>query len=222
MGPASTQRHCFMDTHNLIVDQGMWVTGRLQTGNNSCSVEEWTSEIYTGESWIPGPQHPADSSPNPCLAEVNSTHSLLTGGVFSYKKVWLYDWTAGAWSETNQLNRRKWYHGCAVLEGQGVLVAGGRNGVNYVQSVELYDSETDIWTPQPSLPQDIFPYRPVLLSLPLGTVVAVFEGEDEVYQRADDGTWSAIEGVVLPAKYSGHGDPAALFPVDFADGYGCM
>ena len=81
------------------------------------------------------------------------------------KNSWLYDWTVGAWSESNKLlNQGRYEHGCLVLEGQGVLVAGGYdNCVHDVYSVELYDPKTGIWTPQPSLPQDIDPAFPVLL-----------------------------------------------------------
>ena len=136
---------------------------------------------------------------------------------------WLYDWTAGAWSESNQLNQGRGYHGCALLEGQGVLVASGWDGSSYVYSVELYDPETGTWTPQPSLPQDIDPGSPVLLPGHSGTVVALFSGEDEVYQRAEDGTWSPMEGVVLPETFDGYyADAAVLVPAEFADGYGCM
>lgn len=219
--PDSTQRHCWYDSLNLIVDRGMWVTGRLQDGDG-CS-DEWTSEIYMGDMWIPGPQHPAGYSVYSCLAEVNSTHSLLTGGDPMLTSSWLYDWTAGAWSESNELNHGRGEHGCAVLEGQGVLVAGGRDGSSSVYSVELYDPETGIWTPQPSLPQDIAPDYPVLLPGHSGTVVALFRGEDEVYQRAEDGTWSPMEGVVLPETFDGYYANAAVpVPVDFADGYGCL
>ena len=110
--PDSTQRHCNDDSPTLIVDRGMWVTGRLQT-NDDC-YGEWTSEIYTGETWIPGPQHPAGLSSGSCLAEVNSTHSLLTGGLYTGTSSWLYDWTTGAWSESSQLNQGRWGHGCAL------------------------------------------------------------------------------------------------------------
>ena len=219
--PDSTQRHCYKDSPNQIVDKGMWVTGRLQTGDYYCS-DEWTSEIYTGETWILGPQHPEGYSEHSCLAEVNSTHSLLTGGYPTKTSSWLYDWTAGAWS-INKLNQARYEHGCAVLEGQGVLVAGGFDGGSSLYSVELYDPETGIWTPQPSLPQDIIPLDPVLLPLHSGTVVALFIREDEVYQRVENGTWSAMEGVVLPKTLDfDNRDAAALVPADFANGYGCM
>ena len=220
--PDSTQHHCWFDSPNLIVDKGMWVTGLLEdTGNGDCS-DEWTSEIFTGDTWIPGPQHPADYSLFSCLAEVNSTHSILTGGYPTQTSSWLYDWTAGSWSESNELSEGRYEHGCAVLEGQGVLVAGGYDD-GKVYSVELYDPQTGIWTPQPSLPQDIEPTETVLLPLSSGTVIALFYGKDEVYQRLEDGTWSAMEGVVLPSKFQGYrADSAVPVPADFGNGYGCM
>ena len=52
----------------------------------------------------------------------------------------------------------------------------------------------------------------------------LFWGENEVYQRADDGTWSAMEGVVLPEiTFDGFTNNAAVpVPAEFSDGYGCM
>ena len=221
--PDSTQRHCYSDSHNLIVEQGWWVTGRLAARDGGCAAE-WTSEIFTGDEWIPGPQHPTGYSLYPCLAEVNSTHSLLTGGDPFSTNCGIYDWTAGAWAESTELNEGRYGHGCAVLEDQGVLVAGGSDGTNFVYSGELYDPETGIWTPQPGLPQDRDPVNAVLLPRHSGTVVALFYGQDQVYQRLEDGTWSAMEGVVLPNIFGGvyHHDAAALVPADFANGYGCM
>ena len=53
----STQHHGNKDSLNLIVDSSLFVTGRLQNSEGSC-VNEWTSEIFTGEKWQQGPAHP--------------------------------------------------------------------------------------------------------------------------------------------------------------------
>ena len=162
--PDSSQHHCHFNTPSIIKDQGWWVAGRLQTDYSSCSYSEWTSEIYTGEEWIPGPQHPTGFSQYFCLVNVNSTHTLIAGGYPTDEASWLYDWTAGAWDQTGNLTEGRFRHGCAVLDGQGVLVAGGYYD-RPLYSVELYDPETGIWTLQPSLPQDIDPQHLVLLSV---------------------------------------------------------
>ena len=73
--PDSTEHHCFYNSQSMVVDQGWWVAGTLQIGNGGfggCSIEfdDWTSEIFTGADWIPGPQHPTGSSAvYPCLAK---------------------------------------------------------------------------------------------------------------------------------------------------------
>ena len=154
---------------------------------------------------------------------MNSTHSLYTGGIPSYGDSWLYDWTAGVWIETSALNEGRMGHGCALLEGHGVLVAGGQNaeGEN-LYSVELFDPVTGIWTPQPDLPKQIVsPFGPTLLGRTPGSMIALFRDTDKVYQLGGDGTWSALEGVVLPSVFDGRpSDEAILVPHDFATG--CM
>ena len=129
------------------------------------------------------------------MAKVNSTHSILTGGYPTWTRSWLFEWTSGAWTESGKLNEGRWNHGCAVLKGQGVLVAGGVNEDNDdAYSVELYDPETGIWTLQPGLPKNpnMYPYHPTLLPWS-DTVIALFKGVNEVFQREEDGTWSVLE-----------------------------
>ena len=82
-------------------------------------------------------------------------------------------------------------------------------------SIELYDPENGIWRVQLGLPKYIYPEYPTLLPWS-GSVIALFSGDDQVYQRADDGTWSPLEGVV-GIEYS---DRMTIVPQDFADG--CM
>ena len=83
--------------------------------------------------------------------------------------------------------------------------------------MELWDPETGIWTMQPSFPQDIVALQ--LLSTGRESVLALAKERDKVYQRAEDGTWGAVEGVVLP-EASGLGTWGTLVPDDFAPG--CM
>ena len=229
--PDSTQQHCILDTPNSVVNQGWWVTGRVQlpecTLLSCCSQDQWTSEIFTGDEWIPGPQHPVGFSVYSCLVNVNSTHTLLTGGLSNetdptMSASWLYDWTAGVWTETGHLNEGRIGHGCAVVEGQGVLIIGGLNGGDNLEpavSVELYDPQTGIWTTQPDQ------YTPASLNLLFiitlkNSILGLFTGEDNVYERAEDGTWSALEGVVLPSAFNPFISKATLVPSDFSNG--CM
>ena len=146
-----------------MADNVWWVAGRLQT-EDSCSPDVWTSEVFNGEEWFPGPQHPTGGfSSASCLVQLNSTHSLYTGGDPTWTASWLYDWTEGVWAQSGDLNQGRWRHGCGVLEGQGVLVVGGN-----LYTVELYEPETGTWTPQPGFPQDI---NPVFQTLPWSGMV---------------------------------------------------
>ena len=98
--PDSTQQHCTTDSPNAIVGQGWywWLTGELQS-DSGCS-NEWTSEIFIGDAWVPGPQHPNGLSRYYCLVNLNSTHTLYTGGYYpTFTESWLYDWTAEAWTK---------------------------------------------------------------------------------------------------------------------------
>ena len=222
--PDSPQHHCLYDSLTLVVPQGWWVAGALQynDGYGGCS-DEWASEIFTGEEWIEGPPHPTTYSLYSCLADVNATHSLIIGGRKADAESWLYDWTAGVWTESGTLNQGREGHACAVLKGQGVLVAGGLiipPDNDYVSSVELYDPETGVWTMQPSLPEDVYVGGPTLLPTSSGLVIAIFIDKDEVYQRAEDGTWRVLEGVALPETSDAFRNfQATLVPDDFP---GCM
>ena len=138
--PDSTLRHCFRDTQSLIAGQDLWVTGLQQTSDLHCSDDEWTSELFNGVEWVPGPAHPTgDYSWSPCIVHLNYTHSLYTGGYPSVNDTWLYNWRSAVWTPTGQLNTGRYEHGCALIEDQKVMVAGGIYDGNYQFSAEVYD-----------------------------------------------------------------------------------
>ena len=205
---------CWFDSPTVVVGEGWWVTGRR------CRYNEKTSEIFDDKrwEWIEGPQHPAWQSTGSCYANVNATHTLYTGGDPTFTESWLYDWTAGVWTRTGDLNEGRQSHGCAVLPGQGVVVAGGYNTIttfNYVFSVELYDPQTGNWILQPRLPEDT--YHTELITWE-NSILALFYKDDQVYLREEDCSWSPMEGVHLPKPF--YGDAVTIVPDDFANG--CM
>ena len=216
--PDSNQQHCLVDTPSLMVDQGWWVTGQRQTGDHYCSDDEWTSEIYTGEDWVPGPGPPNDTySTYACLVNINETHTIHTGGRPTYSEAWLYDWTTDTWTQTGSLNAGRNRHGCVTLEDQRVLAVGGYNS-GEVYAVELYDPVKGSWSPQPDLPMDIIsPYSPALLSSD-GNVLAFFRFHDQIFKYdKNDGKWSPLEGTKLPGNFNGNTvDNVVLVPIDFA------
>ena len=211
--PHSNQKHCYHDSPNVIVNDTWWITGRLQTGDGSCSESSSTSEVYTGSNWKPGPALPGDEYPVwSCVVNLNTTHTLLIGGGFPAptNDAWLYDWTSQAWTRTGSLIQGRRDHGCVNLDGERILVAGGYDG-SFIYSVEIYDATQGTWSSQPDLPRDITPLYPLLLNWD-GQVLALFYGENHIYQRSEEtGEWSVLQGVQLP-KFLWSYDKAILVP----------
>ncbi|CAF1048736.1 unnamed protein product [Adineta steineri] len=76
---------------------------------------------------------------------------LVTGGLaFNVlNSAELYDPSAGTWTNTGIMNNVRRMHTASVLSNGKVLVAGGNNGgwINYLlNSTELYDPSTGVWT----------------------------------------------------------------------------
>ena len=62
----------------------------------------------------------------------------------------IYDRTNGTWKPTGNMALPRRYH-TASLVSEGVLVAGGDDGVAPLASAEIYDLATGMWKPAPSL-----------------------------------------------------------------------
>jgi len=212
--PNSKQKHCRYDSPNVIVNEEWWITGRLQTGDYSCSSSSSTSEVYTGSNWKPGPALPGDEYPlYSCVVNLNTTHTFLIGAYPARRDVWLYDWTSQAWTRTGSLIQGRQGHGCVNLDGERILIAGGYDYSSWVYSVEIYDGTQGTWSSQPDLPQDFYPLYPLLLNWD-GQVLALFLYEDQIYQRSEEtGEWSVLPGVQLPSSFGDYRhDKVVIFP----------
>ena len=116
-----------------------------------------TSEIYTGDEWIPGPAYPRDKyAAYPCMVNLNANQTMLLGGYEltngpMLNEAWIYDWSTEEWTQTVPLTEPREAHGCVGLGSQGVLVAGGidQDG-DESRSVELFDGSS--WSTQADLP----------------------------------------------------------------------
>ena len=197
--PNSKQKHCNHDSPNVFVMDGWWITGLLQIGDAwKCSFSSSTSEVFTGSDWKPGPALPGDDFLRySCAVNLNATHTFLIGGGYPVRNdVWLYDWSSQAWTRTGSLIRGRRIHGCVALDGERILVAGGRDG-GAIYSVEIYDATKGTWSSQPDLPRDIKPDAPTLLNWD-GQVLALFPGKDKIYQRSEEtGEWSVLHLIEL-------------------------
>ena len=216
--PNSNQKHCLFDSQNVVMNDGWWVTGRLQTGDNLCSISSVSSEVYTGTAWIPGPALPGDEYPSySCVVNLNTTHTLLIGGGYPVRRdTWLYDWSSQAWTRTSSLIQGRYGHRCVSLGDLGILVVGGWDG-GAVYTVELYDPAQGTWSSQPDLPADSNPVDPLLLNWD-DQVLALFRDEDQIYQRSEgNGEWSVLQGVQLPETFKEYRfDKAVLVPENWS------
>ena len=208
--PNSKQKHSRYDSPNVFVNDGWWITGRDVSVSSSSSA----SEVYTGSNWKPGPALPGDKYPwNSCVVNLNTTHTFLIGGgsPTPTNDAWLYDWSSQAWTRTGSLIQGRRGHGCVTLDAERMLVAGGWEYVgNNIYTVELFDPTQGAWAPQPDLPRDIFPLYPILLNWD-AQVLALFIGEDQIYQRSEEnGKWSVLEEVSLPKPFKGYDENKAI------------
>jgi len=196
--PNSKQKHCWDDSPNVFVTDKWWITGK-----DFCSDSSSTSEVYTGSNWKPGPALPGDEYPVfSCVVNLNTTHTFLIGGGDPVRRdAWLYDWSSQAWTRTGSLIQGRGAHGCVTLDGERILVAGGWDGSYNVYSAEIYDPTQGTWSSQPDLPRDINPMFPIFLNGD-DQVLALFQDEDQIYQRSEDtGEWSVLQGVQLPSTF---------------------
>jgi len=182
------------DVHSLSVpDQGFWL---VDTGAKESLLRQ------NGE-WIPGPGliHDYDYS---CLLQLNSTHSMLTGGVETTAEVWLYDWTASFWYQVEDMQNARGKHVCAGLGDNMAMVVGGE-GAHY--STEIY--RDGVWVNTVDVPESVdwFGSLEVWNGTPL-----LIAGQDETRLWAFDG--AAWEEVVLPVLY-GREDYALILPDEF-------
>ena len=88
----------------------------------------------------------------------------------------------------------------AVAEASKNETGGGEGKLTF----QLYDIIQNKWIPQADLPYDLlYTEDHILLNLN-GAVIALFNRDDRVFRRGDDGAWSVMEGVRLPRPFSGY------------------
>ena len=102
------------------------------------------------------------------------------------------------------------------------MVTGGLDeDYENVYTVELYDIIQNKWIPQADLPYGLLCTEDHILLNLNGAVIALFNRDDRVFRRGDDGAWSVMEGVRLPRPFSGYDfDRAVLVPEYFS--LGCI
>lgn len=220
--PSTIQNHCpHHTTSSASPDQSLWIIGARQSSmnnrNGNC-LNEFSSELFFGYGWKEGPAHPYATTSDeqltehnrPCLVQLNSTHSMYIGGAPNLEETYIYDWGREVWIKSASLNHPRGSHSCVVVEGEGVLVAGGRNGnTTFVRSLELFDISEEKWIVQPSLPDNTVP-RSLYLLHHGNNVIAIYD--EKVYKRGEDATWTLIDGLHVPVKANRGGLRHVLVP----------
>ena len=102
-------------------------------------------------TWVSGPPSLAteEDHRSPCAAQLNSTHTMLTGGQFGYDgsslaQVWLFDWTSQEWKSSKNMTRPRREHSCTTISGGRVVVAGGIGLYGEeLNHIEIFDPAAD-------------------------------------------------------------------------------
>jgi len=149
---------------NLVKDEMelFWTAG----GNADAVVDTplSSSQIYdaAANTWFEGPQLPTTLD-GPCLAKLNNTHILVTGGSQNgggSGNNWIFDFEEFVFIPVGDfVTGERFVHGCATMADGRVIVAGGYRGLNtpdaqVLNSVELFDPNTNTWSEGPPLPAE--------------------------------------------------------------------
>ena len=127
----------------LVPDIGWWI---LVTDYNSA----YSNLLVDNGTWVSGPSLPTEEElRNPCGVQLNSTHTMLTGGQYgsdgsSIAQVWLYDWSSQEWRISTEMRRARREHSCTAISGGRVVVAGGVGLYGEeINDIEIFDPAAD-------------------------------------------------------------------------------
>ncbi len=133
---------------------------------------------------------------------------LVVGGLldtnYSTDSAELYDPTTGKWTSTGSLHTARYRHTATLLASGQVLVAAGQGGYasccdGFLQSAEVYDPATGVWTPVGDLPVPRVQHTATLL--PSGKVL-VAAGLNRQYSDGAElfdpstGAWTATDSLI--------------------------
>jgi hypothetical protein len=126
---------------------------------------------------------------------------LIVGGVDgsfkgSLNGAELYDPKNERWSVTGSLNTPRFGHTATLLKNGKVLVAGGGEIIDWdetrpLDTVELYDPDTGLWSLTGNLNTAVESHTATLLQNGKVLVLGTWRGSAELYDP-DTGTWSSV------------------------------
>ena len=107
----------------MVPDIGWWI---LVTEYS----RSYSNLLVDNGTWVSAPPPLLQKHSSSCSAQLNSTHTMLTGGQFgsdgsSLAQVWLFDWTSQEWQTSKNMTKPWREHHCTSIGGGRVVVAGG-------------------------------------------------------------------------------------------------
>ena len=159
-GRIDTQR---VEAASVDLGGNRWlIAGGIDVGKTSPNrLEELSSSvIFRGGVTRPGPELPAALSRH-CLLRMNSSHLFLAGGynrkTKSAREAYLFNHDEEKWTRLPDMKMRREDHGCAMLDGDKVIVFGGYGGSEFRETAVMEHSEilslsTLTWSEGPTDP----------------------------------------------------------------------
>jgi len=177
---------------SVVTSLGLWVTGGGGGGSKSLD----TTELVTNNQSRSHVRLPEGVSFH-CLVNINTTHSLLTGGWTGSRSRSSYLYSEdGGFSRIEDMKTPRYDHGCSLINDNTVIVTGGNDGgyTDTETSSEYLNLRTMTWSPGPELPRSVSPAHMVGNILMGGR--RVFKLEEEI--QAQRKQWRWIERWEMP------------------------
>jgi len=205
-----------------VKNEGWWIyEGNDHQGNN---IKSYLFD--KNQTWKEGPIFPdygySDTPYEFCGAQVNATHTIVTGGEInggsSISDVWFYNWEDKSWQPGPNMTIPRRSHTCIGISNNRVMVAGGTGlyGEDLV-SVEIYDPALKPggeWYQVQDLPED--DYSNSYESTLLFNSQIIWINENNIWKFVDN-EWVMLDNQL---QYDIYSPLTILVPENFAtDGY---
>ena len=135
----------FASNPSILGDGAILVAGGSGPGNN-------TIEYLTSTGWKVSPTKLPASSYQGCAAPINSTHYIILegkNGNIESNRVFFYNIISGALTQGPSRTFARSGFSCTTgnfgANTTAVVIAGGGNGINYVNTVEYLDLSIGYW-----------------------------------------------------------------------------
>ena len=190
-------------------ETAMWVLGGIDEQGDELS----STEIFFNGKWKRGPEMPASSQSGAptaarsevCVARLTQLEFIVFGGVVNgygaQKTTFIYNVKTEKWTEMPLSDRAKNGQACASY----TLINGTTLAFKVMQSptgndLEVFSSETRIWTYLNELPASVPPFRGAKLSNVKGKLFLI-GGDANIRQYDEDlDTWNDVADMQTTVK----------------------